>query len=146
MLPERRVVNHGLRRTRRSALIAGIAATVLISIPAFSADGSTVLLARYVAGSSVAHEPQYNSIAKTMDYKCSFAGWAHVKVNWTCTIKEGSGPGAVTLGSFDGSFSDGSANPAWHSVRMGSGRRFVCVYAYAAYNDGSGSDADQYCS
>jgi hypothetical protein len=97
----------------------------------------------YVAGSANAFRPVYNSAAGGFTFKCAFAGWAGVKVNWTCKL---TAPVLnLTLSSKSGSFSNGSANPGPWTVPKQHGITPVCTVAHATYADGSASDSDQKC-
>jgi hypothetical protein len=97
----------------------------------------------YTAGSAVAGTPGYDVATWSKTYTCSFAGWAHVQVNWQCWLED---PfthvrlGDLRTGGFSGG---GTTTPTWyhHTSNV-----YLCTEAYAAYADGSDSDDDERCA
>lgn len=117
-------------------LLAGPAA----ARPADSEGSAGGVGIRYVAGSSIAYIG-YSSGSHSKIWKCSFAGWAHVQVNWSCKLKNPYT--GTTYSSRSGSFSDGSHVTPWYYFSKDN--VYLCADAYAAYNNGSDSDYDRTC-
>ena len=96
----------------------------------------------YVAGSSVASYPTYDTTLWAKIYKCTYSGWAHVLVNYQCRLKDPYTGSYLT--GFSGSFSDGSENPSARSYKTAN--VYLCTVASAGYWDGSAYDSDQKCA
>lgn len=145
------------RRTRTAVVGAALIAVVALILPAPAAavaapaarphggvSVSVELVATsdlgpaYVAGSSVAAYPVYDTFTWSKIYKCTYAGWAHVQVNFQCRLQNPFT--GTTYTGFSGSFSGGSYNPSARSFRTAD--TYLCTYASAAYNDGSDGDTD----
>ncbi|GAA2351785.1 hypothetical protein [Dactylosporangium salmoneum] len=99
---------------------------------------------QYTAGSSVVNYVFYDVANGGYKFKCAYAGWASVRVNWTCSLIA---PAlGVTLAAHPGSFSNGSANPNYFFYPKLQGSTIVCAVAYAEYNDGSDWSSQQVCA
>lgn len=125
-------------RRRTATLAVTVAAVAAANLLVGPGDASAQV---YVAGSSVAFAPHYDTSIQAWVYHCSFAGWAHVQVNWTCSIEIAGGP---TEGSHRGSFSNGSTITSTWSYKK-SPSTGLCTTASAGYADGSSSDFDRAC-
>ena len=131
-----------MKRRAAAFLCAILLASLTAAVPAVSATAAEPQLA-YVAGASVASRPTYDSSTGTFSYKCTYAGWASVRVNWECSLRA---PAlGLTLSSHSGSFSGGSASPPRYYYTKQYGITTVCTVAYAAYADGSDWDSDTTC-
>jgi hypothetical protein len=84
----------------------------------------------YVAGSAVASYPTYDVSLWAKVYKCTYAGWAHVLVNYQCRLKDPFS--GYYLAGFTGSFSNGYANPSARTFRTAN--VYLCTLATAGYN------------
>lgn len=127
---------------RRRSLLCGSAVVVAAATVVGAANSSSASV-QYVAGSSSAFAPVWSSTLQLWQYKCAFAGWDHVQVNWTCQLVLVSN--GVVESQHTGSFSGGSANPGWYSYKK-SPSTAMCTVAYAAYFDGSDHDRDEKCN
>lgn len=129
-----------MNRTRRGTAIAlAGAATLALSVPAAQAN----VHPDYAPGAAVASAPVYDAGMQSYTWKCTYAGWAAVQVNWTCRLKDGLY--GATYSQFSGSFFNGYFTTALYYYHKASSGVYLCTYAAASYNDGSASDSDQAC-
>jgi hypothetical protein len=105
-----------------------------------TADAAPVTPA-YVAGSASPAKPGYDAATWSKTYKCAFAGWAHVRVNWQCRLKDPAS--GVYLSGHSGSFTTGSATTPTYFFPTAN--VYLCTVANASYADGSDSDSNQSC-
>jgi hypothetical protein len=96
----------------------------------------------YVAGSSVASKPVWDEATQSWYWKCTYAGWAHVQVNYDCHLNNLFG---TTISRRTGEFSGGSYSTPGMYFRKDNDA-YLCTIAYAAYNNGSDSDSDEACN
>lgn len=129
--------------------IGAIVATAFLSaalVPAIVQTASAapaIVKPAYVAGASVARTPTYDAESGLWSWKCSYAGWAGVKVNYTCALYTGTG--TLVAGPHTGSFSNGGHDTALYYSPKGSAGT-ICTVADAEYNDGSAGDEDRKCN
>jgi hypothetical protein len=116
-----------------TAVVAAAAVLVLATAPAASA---------YPAGSSTASAPTYDGANLRYLVKCNFTGWSGVRVNATCTLKDGYTGEA--FGSRSVSFSDGSESVSFYVYRNAA-QQYACTTAFAGYADGSSSKSGRAC-
>lgn len=120
---------------------AAALAVALMPINALSTSAAWSAPA-YVAGSANAFAPTHDAATWTENFHCSFAGWAHVTVNWSCRLKDPTY--GVYYSTHTGSFSKGYATTSTFSYTIAN--TYLCTLAYAAYQDGSASDDDTACN
>jgi hypothetical protein len=126
-------MRNGILARTTTAALAAAAALVLATAPMASA---------YPAGSSTAVAPTYDGVNLRYLVKCNFTGWSGVKVNATCTLKDGYT--GQSFGSRSVSFSDGSESVSFY-VSRNAAQQYVCTNAFAGYADGSSSKSGRAC-
>lgn len=128
-----------MRTHNRSAAVAAALALVAFPVAASSSPAQAEpVRVLYNPGSAVAFKPTYNTTLGGYQFKCAYAGWVQVTVNWSCDL---TAPAlGLTLSHKTGSFSSGSANPGPWFYAKSYGVTKVCTVAYASYANGS-SDA-----
>jgi hypothetical protein len=132
---------------RRAAAVGVIAATLLFVNAIFAQPSAARtnggVTVQYVAGAATAVAPSWSSSAQGWYFRCSYAGWAHVRVNFTCKLVNGFTN--TTLFSRSGSFSDGSHLTSQFFYKKSSSA-YLCTVASASYADGSDSDSERRCN
>jgi hypothetical protein len=123
---------------------SALAAMLLALLGSGSPAAVAAPQAMYEPGSANAFKPVYDSSLGGYKFKCSYAGWVSVRVNWTCDL---TAPAlGLTLSHKSGSFSGGDYNPGWWFYPKSYGVTTVCTVAYATYADGSAYDNDRKCT
>lgn len=123
--------------------IAFLAAGLIPTVAQTASAAPAIVKPQYVAGAAVARKPTYDKATGLYAWKCTYSGWAGVRVNYQCGLYTAGG--TLVAGPRTGNFSGGSKDLALEYTAKGS-LGSLCTEASAQYNDGSDSDSDRKCT